>query len=59
MLGLSFLPWLLLSLLLFPVFYTGPYMAASYALYARYLIETGGIECPGDATREFTPHTEA
>lgn len=52
----SFLPWNWLCILLFPVaFYVIPYQSMSYALYARYLIESAGKI--GD-TREFKPTTQ-
>ncbi len=36
---LSFLPWVLLSLLILPILYFAPYYDMSRALYARYLIQ--------------------
>ncbi len=51
-LKLSFLPWLLLCLLVLPVFFVQPYMQTTFAIYARYFIESGKR---GEApfTREF------
>lgn len=39
LLGLSFIPWALLCVLLLPLLYVGPYYGAARALYARYFIE--------------------
>ena len=35
---LSFLPWLLLAPFLVPVLFVNPYMQASLAIYAKYLM---------------------
>ncbi len=37
--GLSFLPWMILSVLILPIFFLVPYMQVSYAMYTRYLCE--------------------
>ena len=54
MLKISFLPWLLTSIFLFPLFFVLPYKDATLAIYARYLIESGKR---GEApfTQEFDP----
>jgi len=51
---LSFLGWLLLSVLTcgLAALFTAPYLAASCAMYGRYLIEQSHGESP-DSTREF------
>ncbi len=37
--GLSFIPWIILSALIIPIFFLVPYMQVSYAMYTRYLCE--------------------
>jgi len=41
---LSFLLWYLLCVFIFPVLYVIPYTEASYAIYAKYLIQKGNLE---------------
>lgn len=48
---LSFIGWELLCIFIIPVFYVLPYMNASYAMYARYLIQLS--ESSDNQTREY------
>lgn len=51
---LSFIGWQLLCVFVIPAFYVVPYMNASYAMYARYLIQLGESgEAGSDNTREY------
>lgn len=48
---LSFIGWELLCVFIIPIFYVLPYMNASYAMYARYLIQLS--ESSDNQTREY------
>ena len=52
--GLSFIGWILLCVFFIPMFYVIPYMNASHAMYARYLIQLGNNAFGGgESTREY------
>ena len=52
--GLSFIGWILLCVFFIPMFYVIPYMNASHAMYARYLIQLGNNALGGgESTREY------
>jgi uncharacterized membrane protein len=50
--GLSYIGWILLCCLFFPLLYVWPYYSAGIAMYALYIIEKKRHETP-DATLEF------
>ncbi len=59
--GLSFIGWYLLCIFIVPAFFVLPYVAASFAMYARYLIARGEMELApegGNATREYKPEID-